>query len=139
MKIFINVKSLGKKKKALEPVAYEISEPVKNLRDLLCELVRIEVERYNNKGTDVQNVLFLSQEEIEDQTEIGKVSFGRVYSEKCANLDKATANALQCYEDGMVRVFQGMEELTDLDEEIKIVEGDIFTLMRLTFLAGRLW
>lgn len=138
MKIFINIKSLGKKK-ALEPAAYEISEQVSSLREFLTELVRIEVERYNEKGSDVQNVLFLSDEEIENQTEAGKVGFGRIYSDKKADFEKAAVNALQCFEDGMVRVFQNENELTTLDEKIQISEGDTFTLMRLTFLAGRLW
>ena len=139
MKIFINVKSLGKKKKALEPVMYDISENVVSLKDLLVELVEIEVKRYNDKGTDVQNVLFLSEEEIENQSQVGKIGFGRIYSDKKANVEKAMANALQCYEDGLVRVFCGEEELKNLDDKIEISEGDTFTLMRLTFLAGRLW
>lgn len=139
MKIFINVKSLGKKKKALEPVMYAISENVVSLKDLLVELVEIEVKRYNDKGTDVQNVLFLSEEEIENQSQVGKIGFGRIYSDKKANVEKAMANALQCYEDGLVRVFRGEEELKNLDDKIEISEGDTFTLMRLTFLAGRLW
>ena len=139
MKIFINVKSLGKKKKALEPVMYDISENVVSLKDLLVELVEIEVKRYNDKGTDVQNVLFLSEEEIENQSQVGKIGFGRIYSDKKANVEKAMANALQCYEDGLVRVFRGEEELKNLDDKIEISEGDTFTLMRLTFLAGRLW
>lgn len=138
MKIFINIKSLGKRK-ALEPAAYEISDNITTLKEFLMELSRIEVEKFNEKGTDKQNILFLSKEEIEILSEAGKVGFGRVYSEKKADIEKATANALQCFEDGLVKVFQNEMELEHLEDKIQIQEGDTFTLIRLTFLAGRLW
>ena len=139
MKIFVNVKSLGKKKKVFAPIPYEIADHVETLRELLTELVRIEVKKYNEKGVEVQNILFLSEEEIRQQAEAGKVGFGRIYSEKRADSEKAVQNALQCFEDGMVRAFQNEDELEELDEKIQIHEGDTFTLIRLTFLAGRLW
>lgn len=56
-----------------------------------------------------------------------------------ADCVKAVKNAIQCFEDGMVRVFQNETELKNLDEPVQIQEGDCFTLIRLTFLAGRLW
>lgn len=112
---------------------------MESLRELLTELVKIEVEKYNEKGVDVQNVLFLSEEDIQQQSEAGKIGFGRIYSEKRADCEKAVKNALQCFEDGMVHVFQNEDELENLDEKIQIREGDTFTLIRLTFLAGRLW
>lgn len=138
MKIYINVKSLGKKK-ALEPVVYEVPEGIDTLRAFLAELVRIEVKKYNEKGIDKQNILFFSEEEIEEQSQVGKVSFGRIYSEKKVNEKKVIANAIQCFEDGMVRVYQNEMELEHLDGNMQIQEGDIFTLIRLTFLAGRMW
>ena len=93
----------------------------------------------NHKGTEVQVIPWLTKEEVEDQAAAGKVGFGRIYSDKKADEAKAVENALQCFEDGLVRVFQGDQELTELDGPVRLKEGDRFTLIRLTFLAGRLW
>lgn len=139
MKIYISTKAAGRRRSLAAHILYEIPEGVTTLRELLTELVRIEVEQYNQKGKDVQIVPFLTDEEINAQAETGKVSFGRIYSEKKADFDKAVGNALQCYEDGLVRVFQNEEEITQLDAPMRIQEEDCFTLIRLTFLAGRLW
>lgn len=139
MKIFIQMKAAGKRKPVLNDIPYEIPDHISTLREFLTELVHVETERYNEKGTDVQVIPYLTKEETEDQAAAGKISFGRIYSEKKADREKAVENALQCYEDGLVRVFQGERELKDLDEKISIEEGERFTLIRLTFLAGRLW
>ena len=139
MKIYIQMKAAGKRKPVLDPVPYELPDHVSTLREFLTELVRMEVERYNEKGKDVQVVPYLTKEEIEDHAEAGKVGFGRIYSEKRADAEKASENALQCFEDGLVRVFQNEQELKEQDAPIQIREEDGFTLIRLTFLAVRLW
>lgn len=139
MKVYIYVKAVGKRRPILEKVPYEIPNTVSTLKDLLTELVRIEVERYNEKGADVQLIPYLTQEETEAQAQNGKVGFGCIYSEKKADFQKALENALQCQKDGLVRVFQNEEEIERLENVITINEGDSFTLIRLTFLAGRMW
>ena len=139
MKINVRMKMLGKRRPILGEVPIEISDAVKTLRELLTELVKIEVERYNQKGVETQLIPFLSKEELEEQAAVGKVGFGRIYSDKKANVSTAVENALACYEDGLVRVFCGEQELEELDGEIQLKEGDTLTFIRLTFLAGRKW
>ena len=139
MRINVRMKMLGKRRPVLGEVPIEISDTVKTLRELLTELVRIEVERYNQKGVETQLIPFLSKEELEEQAAVGKVGFGRIYSDKKANASKAVENALTCFEDGLVRVFCGEQELEELDGEIQLKEGDTMTFIRLTFLTGRMW
>ncbi len=139
MRIYIQMKAAGKRKPVLDNVPYELPEEIGTLRDFLSALVKIEVERYNQKGTDVQVVPYLTKEEVEDQASLGKVGFGRIYSDKKADPAKAVENALQCFEDGLIRVFQNDQERKSLEEPLYPKEGDRFTLIRLTFLAGRLW
>lgn len=139
MKIYIRMKAVGKRRPVLDHVPYELPDTISTLRDFLTELVRQEVEKYNSKGTDKQMISFLTKEEIEEQADVGKVGFGRIYSDKKADVEKAVENALQCYKDGLVRVFQNEKELEDLDGKTEIRDGDCFTLIRLTFLAGRMW
>ena len=86
MKINVRMKMLGKRRPILGEVPIETSNEVKTLRELLTELVKIEVERYNQKGVDTQLIPFLSKEELEEQIAVGKVGFGRSYSDKKANV-----------------------------------------------------
>lgn len=139
MKIYIKIKSLGKKRPVLDNVLYTIPDEVNTVREFITALVKIEVEKYNKKGTDMQLVSYLSSEEIKDQATVGKVGFGRIFSDKKADLNHAIENACQCYADGMVRIFQDDEEIGELDDSLNIQEEDCFTFIRLTFLAGRLW
>ena len=144
MQIFITVKRMGKSKPALTGIPYEISDLVISdgrisLRAFLKELVRIEVERYLEKSVDRQVIPYLTAEEVEAGAAAGKVGFGRIYSEKKPDLEQAQENALQCFTDGLVRVFQNETELTELDGKMELKAGDTFTLIRFTFLAGRLW
>lgn len=139
MRINVRMKMLGKRRPVLGEVPIEISDAVKTLRELLTELVKMEVEQYNQKGVDTQLIHFLSKEELEEQASVGKVGFGRIYSDKKANVSTAIENALTCYEDGLVRVFCGEQELEELDGEIQLKDGDTLTFIRLAFLTGRLW
>lgn len=139
MRIYAMVKQLGRKNKALEKIPYEIKADTHSLRALLEQITAEEVRRYNEKGEDVQLIPFLTAEEIENQSDTGKVGFGRLYSGKKADEARAVKNALQCFSDGLVRVFQNDTELETLDDPVCIAEGDCFTFIRLTFLAGRMW
>ena len=139
MKIYVRVKTLGKKKDILVPTEYVVPAGIVSLRMLLTAIVEQEVDAYNQKDMDVQMLPFLTQEQLDNQAATGKVSFGRIYSDKKADAPKAVANAIQCWEDGLVRVFQNDTELTTLDDPIEIRENDVFTFIRLTFLAGSMW
>lgn len=139
MKIYINKKTLGKKNRAMEPVAYEVPENIETLEELLKELVRIEVQNYNSKGTDNQSIFLFDENTLEEHASTGKVGFGRLYSEKKANEGKAVENALQSFRDGLVRVIWKKQELEKLEDKIALSEGDVFTFIRVTFLTGRLW
>lgn len=139
MEIYIRIKSIGKRRPILDHVPYVIPDTVRNVRELITALVETEVEKYNQKGTEMQLVPYLSREEIEEQAVIGKVGFGRIYSEKKADLRQAVETACQCYEDGMVRIFRNEEELGAPEDSVCVNEGDCFTFIRFTFLTGRLW
>ena len=139
LKVFVRVKTLGKKKDILVPTEYVVPAGIVFLRMLLTAIVEQEVNAYNQKDMDVQMLPFLTQEQLDNQAATGKVNFGRIYSDKKADAPKAVANAIQCWEDGLVRVFQNDVELEKLDDLIQIRENDVFTFIRLTFLAGSMW
>ena len=47
--------------------------------------------------------------------------------------------SLLALEDGLVRIYRNGEALEDPDAPLKLDEGDELLLLRLSFLAGRLW
>ena len=139
MKVFINLKSVGKRKAALERSPFVLPDGVSTLRQLIDAIVRQEVERFNSRGEENMLIPFLTEAEIADQGAAGKVGFGRLYSDRKADPEKAVSAALLGFEDGLFRVLVGSSEATGLDSPLTINEDEVLTFIRLTFLAGRLW
>ncbi len=139
LNVFINVKSIGKRKPAMNLAPYSLSNNIANLRNLITAVVNIEVDRYNSREMDSVLLPFLTEVQIEDQSKTGKVGFGRIYSDRKANPDKSVSIALQGFEDGLFRVMVNDTEAKELDTLISLKDGDTLTFIRLTFLAGRLW
>ncbi len=138
MQIYVQQKTLGKKK-PLAKVPLELPDSMETVTDFLREIVLLEVQKYNEKEPGESLLPFLTEEEIHSQAEAGKVGFGAIYNEKKADPEKAVQNALQCFADGLVRIFQNEKEIKAEEERIELKEGDTFTFIRMIFLAGRLW
>lgn len=139
MKIFVNVKQIGKRKNKIDKKKYEISEKITTVKELLTEFVTINVKKFNEGYTENDIVPYLTDEKINDLSDAGKISFGVDYNEQKQDLEKAVENALQSYEDGIYRVFVNDEEMGEIDCEINLKENDELTFVRLTMLAGRMW
>ena len=139
MNVFIKLKAIGKRRPVLDNVPYNLPGGMSTLRQLIEAIVRQEVEAYNKRGVENMLAPFLTEIEIAEQSTVGKVSFGRLYSEKQADPGKAVETALQAFEDGLFRVLINDSEAVGLDEAIEIHENDTLTFLRLTFLTGGLW
>ena len=139
MNIYIKLKSAGKRRPVLSDTLYTFPDGIASLRQLIETVVRQEVEKYNSRGTENMLIPFLTEAEISEQSTVGKVGFGRLYSDKRADPEKAVEVALQGFEDGLFKVIVGEKEAAELDEPLDIQENELLTFIRLTFLAGRLW
>ncbi len=139
MQVFVRMKALGKRRDVLPPQPYALPDGIGSLRELLTAFVEAEVERYNGKDTEGPLLAALSAGEIRAQAESGKVGFGRLWSDKKADREKAVKTAIQAFQDGLVRVLMDETELKDLDVPLSVPEGAVFTFVRLTFLSGRMW
>lgn len=139
MNIFINLKSVGKRKQGLDKIPGTLPDGICTLRQLIEAVVRQEANAYNARGTNKMLVDFMTEEHIEDKASVGKIDFGRLYSDNKANPEKACVAAIQGFEDGLFRVLIEDTEAAYLDAPISIQDGDTITFIRLTFLAGRLW
>lgn len=139
--IYARMKKLGKQKKAdIVPVPFVLEEKPETVRDLLTALVQLGVREYNGRKDAGQILPYLTKEEIQDKASAGKVAFD-VHQGEEAEEEKSVANAIQCFEDGIYRVFAGEDELTELEQKIpwKEDEDTVFTFIRLAMLAGCLW
>lgn len=157
MKILVNVKgaskkTIDKKEYNLESISSESAQMT--ILEFLSELVKCDVADFNesvNKTTganpdngyeylDKATVLkVLSPEEVEEKAAQGKVAFDVKYNLRLQSEQKAIDNAIQSFKDGIVAVFIDGERYEKVDDVVKLQEGSDVTLVRLTFLAGRMW
>lgn len=93
------------------------------------------MRQYNARKDAGQILAYLTREEIEAQASRGKITSG-LHGGADAVEDKAIENTLQCFEDGIFRVFAGEVELTALSDKILWENDLVFTLIRLTMLSG---
>lgn len=139
MKIYVNIKQIGKRKNKIDKKEYEVSGKIETVKDLLREFVTINVKEFNEGLTENDVVPYLTDEKINDLSDAGKISFGVDYNGREQDLEKAIENALQSYEDGIYRVFVNGEELGKINDKLDLQENDELTFVRLTMLAGRMW
>ncbi|MEK4518416.1 hypothetical protein NSS64_24250 [Paenibacillus sp. FSL H8-0122] len=139
MKLYVTVKSLGKRKAVLERKELLLASHPQTLRALISEIVAGQVQAMRERQEQGELIPYLTASEIAEQGDNGKVGFGTVYGETKPEVEQATAAALLAFEDGLYKVFVQEEECSALDEPLRLEEGDELTLIRFTMLAGRLW
>lgn len=142
MEIRVNVKHMGKRKRSVEPRIYRLAAAPSTVRELILAVVDAGVREHNERleSKEAGELLgCLTKQEIQEKAESGKVSFGVLYGKKRADLRQAQDNAIQCFEDGIYRIFLDDRPLERLDEEIGEDGKGIFTFVRLTMLSGRSW
>ncbi len=139
MKIYATVKSLGKRKNVLTKIAIELPVIPRTLRELIREIVMLNVQQLNAKKQEPLWFPFLTGAEIEERGESGKIGFGAVNNEQSPDLTKAIETAVVAFEDGLYKVFIREEETSQLDTPLTLMEEDEIVFIKFTMLAGGLW
>jgi hypothetical protein len=139
MKIFVAVKSLIKRKNYIINKELELSVTPRTLRELIIEIVKLNVEEFNNKKTEMNYINYLTEDSIKLQSTTGKIGFNTKYNDKIADIETSINNAIQGFEDGLYKIFINEEEIENLDNEIYLNNGDMVVFIKLTMLAGRMW
>ena len=137
MKIIINVKGLSRKK-VIYQEEVELKNKISTTKDLITELVKINVEKFNKKIDERDILSIMTNENIAKAARIGKIG-DEVHGDKKANLEKALDTAYLTFEDGLYCIFINDEQTEKLDDSLNLKDGNILTLIRLTMLAGRMW
>ena len=137
MRIIINVKGLSRKK-VIHQEEVELINNISTTKDLITELVKINVEKFNKKIDDKDILSIMTNEYIAEAARSGKIG-DEVHGDKKANLEKALDTAYLAFEDGLYCIFINDEQSEKLDDNLNLKDGDILTFIRLTMLAGRMW
>ena len=137
MKIIINVKGLSRKK-VIHQEEVELMNKVFTTKDLITELVKINVEKFNKKIDDKDILSIMTNEYIAEAARSGKIG-DEVHGDKKANLEKALDTAYLAFEDGLYCIFVNDEQTEKLEDNLALKDGDVLTFIKLTMLAGRMW
>lgn len=139
MNVKVTIKQLSKKLSKVSESDFWLENEPATVEALIRETVRTCVSEYNLRVDNKKAGQPLTDQQIVDMSEIGKIAFGINYGDKKANEDEAVYVAMQAFEDGLVRIFKDDEELTELAQNIDLKENDLLTFIRLTMLAGRMF
>ena len=137
MKIIVNVKGLSRKK-VIHQEELELKDKISTTKDLIIELVKINVEKFNKKIDDKDILSIMTNEYIAEAARSGKIG-DEVHGDKKANLEKALDTAYLAFEDGLYCIFVNDEQTEKLEDNLALKDGDVLTFSKLTMLAGRMW
>lgn len=138
MRLKTKVKQAGRKNNILAEKDLMLENRPQTLSELIEEVVKDNVEEYRNSNKNTM-ITYLTEREISDNAEVGKVSFG--VDRKPVELDTSEAieNALIAFEDGLYYVFINEERMENLGENLSLKDGDEVLFVRFVMLAGRMW
>ncbi len=139
MEMKVNVKSVSGKRNRITTVSVHYSREVLSVRELIEETVIYCVNEYNSRMENTELMSALLPAEIADKAAQGKVSFGTIYGENHPDLQKAQADALEAFSDGVVAVFADDRRLEDEEEILDLTQITSLTFIKLVMLAGRIW
>lgn len=138
--IWVEGKAPGSKGPTFAPFGFEPDEEgaggeIYRVRHLIAKLVQESVRDFHlREGESPLRVL--TPEAIEEGLRKGK--FGRAREERQrVDLDQATGQALQAFEDGLYLLFVDDEEKRSLEDPVHLRPDTKITVIRLTALSGR--
>ncbi|OIJ20162.1 hypothetical protein BKP45_10295 [Anaerobacillus alkalidiazotrophicus] len=139
MKIYVTMKSVSRRKDYLNRKEFVLKSTPQSLRQLITEIIALNVEQLNEKKLEKPFLHFLTNEEIVIQSSTGKVGFDTKYNENKSDEQEAVNTAIQAFRDGLFKVFLNEKEQEALDIPLLLQDGDEVVFIRLTMLTGRMW
>lgn len=138
----ISGKALGRRK----PLFADWSLPIPpgargdgqlTLRDLIERIVREQVDAFRKRQADNDMLRALTERQIDEAVERGKVTMGNSdVPVQAVDEEAAIGAAWQAFEDGLYLVVIDEVEQRQLDAEVHLTEESRITFLRLTLLAG---
>ncbi len=133
----LTIKQLGRKK-ALTTREYSIGnfsmQPT--LRELIERIVALEVEAFRQRQTDNQFLRVLTESQLLEAAESGKISLGGQEFKQEVDTDQAIVTAIQAFEDGLYYAFYGDNQIERLTDTVNLEYNQEIMFLRLVALAG---
>ncbi len=139
MRIQVAMKNAGNIRKRVKNIPFDLQKTPATFGELIEETVKASIVAYRKRIAEREENSPCTDEQYAAMQEMGRFVWGFLGEEKKVDESKAIALAKESIADGLVRVFQGEKELTDFSAPLEIKEEDVFTFVKLTMLAGRLW
>lgn len=139
IRIYVELKHVRNLTKSVEAHPFLLEKAPHTLRELIEESVRTCIKAYKGRADSAKHPSPITDEQWDEMKEIGKFAFGVHYNDREVDEAKSVETAIEAFGDGLVRIFKGSDELTELDGSIDISDGDTLTFVRLTMLTGLLW
>jgi len=106
------------------------------LRDLLTELVRLEVDRYEQRRAEQLVLRILTPADFARAPDVGRVVSGGRVVPAAASTDVAVERALEAFRDGLYLVVFDGSQIEDLDTAVVVTSESRLRLVRLVALSG---
>ena len=138
----IEVRSLGRRKKLLEDFSVPLAPldgggSERTLRDVITQTIRRQVATFRDRQEANRFLRSLTEREIADAAERGKVISGSSDLEpQAVDEDAAVDNALCAFMDGIYLVAVDGQQVEDLDAVVRLEDDSRIAFIRLTLLAG---
>jgi hypothetical protein len=133
----LSVKQLGRKK-ALTTRDYSIGnfsmQPT--LTELLTRIVTLEVNAFRERQADNQFLRVLTEAQLLEASETGKISLGGQEFTQEVNVDDAIQTAIQAFQDGLYYVFNGETQIEYLTDVVNLELRQDIMFLRLVALVG---
>ena len=138
-RITVALKHPGNLTRKVKPHSILLPSTPRTLRELIELTVQVCVRSYELRRQQGHSTVPLTEEEWSAMEEVGKFAFGVHEPATPVDEARAVATALSAVEDGLVRIFRGTEELTELSAPLLLEQDQVLTFVRLTMLSGRMW
>ncbi len=137
MNLSLSVKQLGRKK-ALTTRNYNLgnfsSQPT--LQELIERIVTLEVNAFRERQADNQFLRVLTESQLLEASETGKISLGGQEFRQEVNVDDAIQTAIQAFQDGLYYVFSGETQIEYLTDVVNLELRQDIMFLRLVALVG---
>ncbi len=138
MNLHYKLKQLGKRRPILEKQPIELPGlgHGPTLRQLIEAVVAQQVAAYNAKTLEKPLFSYLTESQIADGLQAGKVGFSAIYHPDKADLAKALQTAIEAHVDGLFAVAVNDKVVDDLETAVNLDENTVLTFIKLTLLKG---
>jgi hypothetical protein len=137
MNLNMTLKQLGRKK-ALTTRNYNLgnfpSQPT--LTQLIERIVTLEVNAFRERQTDNQFLRALTETQLLEAAQTGKISLGGQEFTQEVNTDEAIQTAVQAFQDGLYYVFNGETQIEYLTDVVNLELRQDIMFLRLVALVG---